>query len=87
MYCIFFIPVELLRHDFGTVVVEEGWTKARMHKVYKIDSSLRDGRTKVSTISMAVRWFTQAEPGLLMSYTSFSVTLVCLVLRPFTFPW
>jgi hypothetical protein len=39
--------------------------------MHEIDSPLRDERTKVSMISMAVRWITQAEPDLLMSYPSF----------------
>ena len=34
--------VEPLRHDVETAVLEEGWTKAAMEKMYKIDSFLRE---------------------------------------------
>jgi len=34
--------VEPLRHDVETVVAEEGWTKAAMDKMHKIDSFLRE---------------------------------------------
>ena len=34
--------VEPLRHEVETTVAEEGWTKAAMDKMYKIDSFLRE---------------------------------------------
>ncbi len=34
--------VEPLRHDVETAVVEEGWTKAGLDKMHKIDSFLRE---------------------------------------------
>src|ERR1700691_5671216 len=34
--------VEPLRHEVETVVAEEGWTKAAMDKMHKIDSFLRE---------------------------------------------
>ena len=34
--------VEPLRHEVETVVAEEGWTKAAMDKMHKIDSFVRE---------------------------------------------
>ncbi len=34
--------VEPLRHDVETAVAEEGWTKAGMDKMHKVDSFLRE---------------------------------------------
>ena len=34
--------VEPLRHEVETTVAEEGWTKAAMDKMHKIDSFLRE---------------------------------------------
>ena len=34
--------IEPLRHDVETAVEEEGWTKAGMDKMHKIDSFLRE---------------------------------------------
>ena len=34
--------VEALRHEVETTVAEEGWTKAAMDKMYKIDSFIRE---------------------------------------------
>ena len=34
--------VEPLRHEVETAVAEEGWTKAAMDKMHKIDSFLRE---------------------------------------------
>src|SRR5258708_37789496 len=43
--------VEPLRHEVETVVAEEGWTKAAMDKMHKIDSFVRETlRTRASGI-------------------------------------
>ena len=34
--------VKPLRHDVETAVAEEGWTKATINKVHKVDSFLRE---------------------------------------------
>ena len=34
--------IEPLRQEVETVVAEEGWTKAGMDKMYKVDSFLRE---------------------------------------------
>jgi cytochrome P450 len=36
--------VEPLRHDVETTVAEEGWTKAGMDKMLKVDSFLRESQ-------------------------------------------
>ncbi|KAH9061886.1 cytochrome P450 [Lactarius vividus] len=55
--------VELLRHDVETAVAEEGWTKAGMDKMHKIDSFLRetqrlDSLDYLSLFRLASRPFT-----------------------------
>lgn len=44
LYCLLSNPeyVEPLRHEVETVVAEEGWTKATMDKMHKIDSFVRE---------------------------------------------
>ena len=36
--------IEPLRHEIETAVAEEGWTKAGMDKMHKIDSFLRESQ-------------------------------------------
>ena len=36
--------MEPLRHDVETAIIEEGWTKAAMDKMHKIDSFLREAQ-------------------------------------------
>ena len=36
--------IEPLRHDVETAVAEEGWTKAAMDKMPKVDSFLRESQ-------------------------------------------
>ena len=72
--------VEPLRHDVETAVAEEGWTKAAMDKMHKIDSFIRETQ-RVDDLC----WFILAEPQLPIHYFSFSAALTRLALRPFTF--
>ena len=46
LYCLLSNPeyIEPLRHDVETAVAEEGWTKAGMDKMHKIDSFLRESQ-------------------------------------------
>jgi cytochrome P450 len=55
--------VEPLRHEVETAVAEEGWTKAGMDKMHKIDSFLRetqrlDGQDSETMTRLALRPFT-----------------------------
>ncbi|KAH9047275.1 cytochrome P450 [Lactarius hengduanensis] len=55
--------VEPLRHDVEIAVAKEGWTKAGMDKMYKIDSFLRetqrlDGLDSLTLLRLALRPFT-----------------------------
>ena len=36
--------IEPLRRDVETAVAEEGWTKAAMDKIFKVDSFLRESQ-------------------------------------------
>jgi cytochrome P450 len=75
--------IETLRHDVETAVAEEGWTKAGMDKMIKVDSFLREShRINVAGIC-PLRY--SGELQLLMHYCLFSVGLTRLALRPFTF--
>ncbi|KAH9036349.1 cytochrome P450 [Lactarius pseudohatsudake] len=53
--------IEPLRHEVETAVAEEGWTKAGMDKMHKIDSLLRESQrvdTILSLLRIALRPFT-----------------------------
>ncbi|KAF8489265.1 cytochrome P450 [Russula emetica] len=55
--------IEPLRQEVDAVIREEGWTKAGMDKMYKIDSLLRetqrfDGFSSISMIRLAMHPFT-----------------------------
>ncbi|KAH9072830.1 cytochrome P450 [Lactarius deliciosus] len=55
--------VEPLRHDLEIAVAKEGWTKAGMDKMHKIDSFLRetqrlDGLNSLTLLRLALRPFT-----------------------------
>ena len=42
--------IEPLRHDVETAVAEEGWTRAAMDKMLKVDSFLRESQRISSQI-------------------------------------
>jgi hypothetical protein len=74
--------IEPLRQEVEAAVTEEGWTKAGLDKMYKIDSFLRetqrlDGLGSSSVCSLRL------PSQLLMPVVP--VVLVRLALRPFTF--
>ncbi|KAH9067784.1 cytochrome P450 [Lactarius vividus] len=55
--------VEPLRHDVEIAIAEEGWTKAGLDKMHKIDSFLReslrlDGLNSLTLVRLALRPFT-----------------------------
>ena len=73
--------IEPLRQEVEAVVAEEGWTKAGMDKMRKIDSFLRETqRTEPHGIGLLVssRCFSAAD-------IYFVVMSARLALRPFTF--
>jgi hypothetical protein len=85
LYCLLSNPeyVEPLRHEVETAVAEEGWTKAAMDKMHKIDSFVRESmRTHSAGICPLIRL---TKPQLLILYFLFPVSFNRLVLRPFTF--
>ena len=85
LYCLLSNPdyIEPLRHEVETVVAEEGWTKAAMDKMYKIDSFVRECmRTRNAGICPLIP---PAKPLLLILYFLFPVKVSRLALRPFTF--
>ena len=75
--------VEPLRHEVETVVAEEGWTKAAMDKMHKMDSFVRETlRTRASGICPLIPL---ARLQLLILCFLFPVANNRLALRPFTF--
>ena len=75
--------VEPLRHEVETAVAEEGWTKAGLDKMHKIDSFVRESlRTHGSGISSLIPL---AKPQFLMLNSLFLVSVNRIALRPFTF--
>ena len=75
--------IEPLRQEVEAAVAEEGWTKAGLDKMYKVDSFLRD-----STVASgwSGHWFSLFPSGSLsVAGAVLPVGLVGLALRPFTF--
>lgn len=75
--------IEPLRHDVETAVAEEGWTKAGLDKMLKIDSFIRESH-RISGAGLCTL-DTLFEPQLLMHDNLFPVGMARLALRPFTF--
>ncbi|KAH9072829.1 cytochrome P450 [Lactarius deliciosus] len=75
--------VEPLRHDVETAIAEEGWTKAGLDKMHKIDSFLRETQRLDSLDSRPLYY--PSRTSVAHHFTFFSVTLLRLALRPFTF--
>ena len=78
--------IEPLRQEVEAVVAEEGWTKAGMDKMHKIDSFLRETQRLDGLGNSSLASF-HIVPITSHSYMpSFSpVVMARLVLRPFTF--
>jgi cytochrome P450 len=75
--------IELLRQEAEAAVAEDGWTKAGMDKMRKIDSFLRETqRVDVESIGLLAssRCFAAADMT-----SALQVMPICLTLRPFTF--
>jgi hypothetical protein len=62
--------IETLRHDVETAVAEEGWTKAGMDKMIKVDSFLRESH-RISVAGICPLSYS-GELQLLMHYCLFS---------------
>jgi hypothetical protein len=60
--------IEPLRHDVETAVAKEGWTKAGMDKMHKIDSFLRETQRLDDLNNCPLD--SLAEPQLLMHTSS-----------------
>jgi hypothetical protein len=63
--------VEPLRHDVETAVAEEGWTKAGMDKMHKIDSFVRETQ-RLDDLDGCPFYLPSQKPQLLMHRTLFS---------------
>ena len=74
--------VEPLRHDVETAVAEEGWTKAGIDKMHKIDSFVRETQ-RLDNLD----WCPFYSPGLTSATNALFilVTVNRLAMRPFTF--
>ena len=77
--------IEPLRHDVETAVEEEGWTKAGMDKMHKIDSFLRETQRFDDLDSCLLDSPGRTSIIVLILYFLFSVAINRLALRPFTF--
>ena len=74
--------IEPLRQEIEAAVAEEGWTKAGLDKMYKIDSFLRETQ-RLDGLGIGSVCFLRLPSQLLMP--TLLVVLVRLALRPFTF--
>ena len=73
--------LEPIRQEIEAAVAEEGWTKAGMDRLHKLDSFLRETiRTDTSSVGL----LDSLDTGLLL-ITVLQVVLYRLALRPFTF--
>jgi cytochrome P450 len=76
--------IEPLRHDVETAVAEEGWTKAGMDKMHKIDSFLRETQ-RLDLDSCPLDSPGRTSIAVLILYFLCLVVINRLTLRPFTF--
>ena len=74
--------IEPLRQEVEAAVAEEGWTKAGLDKMYKIDSFLRETQ-RLDGLGIGPVYSLRLPSQLLMP--ALLVVLVRLALRPFTF--
>jgi len=73
--------VEPLRQEIEAVIAEEGWTKAGMDKLHKLDSFLRETQRMNTT---GIGLLDSLDNSLLL-ITLLQVVMDRLALRPFTF--
>ena len=73
--------VEPLRQEIEAVIAEEGWTKAGMDKLHKLDSFLRETQRMNTT---GIGLLDPLDNSLLL-ITLLQVVMDRLALRPFTF--
>ena len=73
--------IEPLRQEIEAAVAEEGWTKAGMDKMHKLDSFLRETQ-RIDGSGTCVSDFLHNHPD---TDTNHQVGLLRLALRPFTF--
>ena len=76
--------IEPLRHDVETAVAEEGWTKAGMDKMDKIDSFLRETQRIDDLDSCLLDPPGRTSITVRILYSLFPVAINRLALRPFT---
>jgi hypothetical protein len=76
--------IEPLRHDVETAVAEEGWTKAGMDKMLKVDSFLRESQ-RINVVGTCPLSNSNQSYQLLMHYCLSSDGLTRCALHPFTF--
>ena len=62
--------IEPLRHDVEIAVAKEGWTKAGMDKMFKIDSFLRESQ-RISGAGIRPFSYLIPNPQLLMHHSRF----------------
>ena len=74
--------IEPLREEVEAVVAEEGWTKAGMDKMYKIDSFIRETQ-RMDGLGISSPYILSKIQTLICR--TLSVTASRLVLQPFTF--
>jgi cytochrome P450 len=76
--------IEPLRQEVEAVVAEEGWTKAAMDKLHKVDSFLKETQRVDGLATGSLGSLPKYEQ--LMSAPSFSAVVMSrIALRPFTF--
>ena len=73
--------IEPLRQEVDAVIREEGWTKAGIDKMYKIDSFLRETQRLDGLGLRSLHSLSRVK----MLTLRFPVPLIRLALRPFTF--
>ena len=59
--------VEFLRKDVEAAVAEEGWTKAGLDKMYKIDSFVRESQ-RLDSLNIGLVGFSWFSSRLLMQF-------------------
>ena len=75
-----------LRQEIDAVVAEEGWTKAGIDKMHKVDSFLRESQ-RVDGLNLCSLFTVSTSENEMLIYVRhvFPVIMTRLALRPFTF--
>ena len=77
--------IEPLRQEVDAVIREEGWTKAGIDKMHKIDSFLRETQRIDSFTARSLDFFPASQVRDIDSLRFFPVAVNRCALRPFTF--